>query len=317
MSARYFEDYAPGHGCAAPRAVLDSDDSSWDALRVPSHWQLHGYGRPIYLNIAYPIPLDPPFVPDENETGDYRRTFDLPADWTGAPAVLRFEGVDSCAPVWLNGRRLGVTYGSRLPTEFDVGELLRPGRNVLAVRVHQFSAGTYLEDQDTWRLSGIFRDVSLLARPAGGIRDVFVHADYDADTGAGRLRVVTDAHAPVRIDIPALGIHDQSADGEFAFSSVRPWSAEDPQLYEAYLATAGERIRIGFRSIAVDEAGVLRVNGRRVVLRGVNRHEFDPDHGRTLSLEVMRRDVELMKQHNINAVRTAHSSGHVRVGPAA
>lgn len=226
--------------------------------------------------------------------------------------MLRFEGVDSCARVWLNSRELGVTYGSRLPTEFDVTELLRPGRNVLAVRVHQFSAGTYLEDQDTWRLSGIFRDVSLLARPEDGIRDVFVHADYDADNGAGRLRVEADADAPVRIDIPALGIHDQPVGTEFAFAAVRPWSAEDPQLYEAYLATGSERvrIRIGFRSVAVDEAGVLRVNGRRVVLCGVNRHEFDPDHGRALSLEAMRRDVELMKQHNINAVRTAHYPPH-------
>lgn len=275
MSARYFEDYAPGHARAAPRAALvsdapridlngdwafrfsptlrpepdgfeapDFDDASWDALSVPSHWQLHGYGRPIYVNIAYPIPVDPPFVPDENETGDYRRVFDLPATWAGTPAVLRFEGVDSCARIWLNGLDLGVTYGSRLPAEFDVTELLRPGRNVLAVRVHQFSAGTYLEDQDTWRLSGIFRDVSLLALPAGGIRDVFVHADYDADTGEGRLRVEADADAPVRIDIPALGIHDRPATAEFAFAAVRPWSAEDPQLYEAYLATGSERVRI-------------------------------------------------------------------------
>ncbi|NUP52632.1 MAG: DUF4981 domain-containing protein [Catenulispora sp.] len=343
MSARYFEDFAPGRGRVASRAALDSDapridldgdwafrfsstlrpepdgfeapdfdDGSWDALRVPSHWQLNGYGRPIYVNIAYPIPVDPPFVPDENETGDYRRIFDLPAAWTDTPAVLRFDGVDSCARVWLNGQELGVTHGSRLPTEFAVTGLLRPGRNVLAVRVHQFSAGTYLEDQDTWRLSGIFRSVSLLARPAGGIRDVFVHADYDVDTGAGRLRVEVDADAPVRLDIPALGVHDQPVDGELTFETVQPWSAEDPQLYEAYLATGSERvrIRIGFRTVTIDEAGVLRVNGRRVVLRGVNRHEFDPDHGRALPLEAMRRDVELMKQHNINAVRTAHYPPH-------
>ncbi|MER7581157.1 glycoside hydrolase family 2 TIM barrel-domain containing protein [Kitasatospora sp. NPDC097691] len=345
MSARYFEDFASGRGGLAPRAVLDSDapridlngqwafrfsptlhgepdgfqdpefdDGSWDALPVPSHWQLRGYGRPIYLNVSYPIPLDPPFVPDENETGDYRRVFDLPESWDGMPAVVRFGGVDSCARVWLNGTELGVTYGSRLTTEFDATTLLRPGRNVLAVRVHQFSAGTYLEDQDTWRLSGIFRDVALLARPVGGIRDVFVHADYDAATGAGRLRVDVDADAdaPVRISVPALGVRDQPAGSELRLPAVRPWSAEDPHLYEARLATDSERvrIRIGFRSIAVDENGVLRVNGRRVVLRGVNRHEFDPDHGRTLSVDTMRRDVELMKRHNINAVRTSHYPPH-------
>ncbi|WP_194922536.1 glycoside hydrolase family 2 TIM barrel-domain containing protein [Catenulispora pinisilvae] len=343
MSARYFEDHAPGHGRLVPRAALDSDapridlsgdwafrfsptlrpepdgfqspefdDSSWDLLPVPSHWQLHGYGRPIYVNIAYPIPVDPPFVPDENETGDYRRIFDLPPSWENGRAVLRFEGVDSCARIWLNGVELGITYGSRLPAEFDVTDALRPGRNVLAVRVHQFSAGSYLEDQDTWRLSGIFREVVLQARPAGGIRDVFLHADYDADTGTGLLRVETDADAPVRISIPQLGIHDQPAEGDLAFETVRPWSAEDPHLYEAHLATDSQRVRIrfGFRTIAVDAAGVLRVNGRRIVLRGVNRHEFDPDHGRAVSRETMRRDVELMKLHNINAVRTAHYPPH-------
>jgi beta-galactosidase len=343
MPMRYFESFTPGRGRLTPRSAFDSDapridldgawafrfsptlrpepdgfadpefdDGSWDRLPVPSHWQLHGYGRPVYLNISYPIPVDPPFVPDENETGDYRRVFDLPASWEGSRAVLRFEGVDSCARVWLNGRELGVTYGSRLPAEFDVTGVLRPGRNVLAVRVHQFSAGTYLEDQDTWRLSGIFRNVSLQARPAGGIRDVFVHAGYDPGTGEGRLRVEADAEAPVRISIPALAVHDQPVADEFVFPAVRPWSAEDPQLYEADLATDSERVRVrfGFRTVAVGEDGVLRVNGRRVVLRGVNRHEFDPDHGRTLSLDTMRRDVELMKRHNINAVRTAHYPPH-------
>ncbi|MCX5060189.1 DUF4981 domain-containing protein [Streptomyces sp. NBC_00201] len=343
MSARYFESFAPGSGRLTPRSALDSDaprldldgawafrfsttlrpepdgfedpefdDGSWDRLPVPSHWQLHGYGRPVYLNISYPIPVDPPFVPDENETGDYRRVFDLPASWEGSRAVLRFEGVDSCARIWLNGRELGVTYGSRLPAEFDVTAVLRPGRNVLAVRVHQFSAGSYLEDQDTWRLSGIFRNVWLQARPAGGVRDVFVHAGYDTVTGEGRLRVEADAEAPVRISVPALGVHDRPVTDEFVFPAVRPWSAEDPQLYEADLATDSERVRIrfGFRTVAVGEDGVLRVNGRRVVLRGVNRHEFDPDHGRTLSLDTMRRDVELMKRHNINAVRTAHYPPH-------
>ncbi|MFI2207950.1 sugar-binding domain-containing protein [Streptomyces sp. NPDC020192] len=151
----------------------DFPDQGWDRLNVPSHWQLHGYGKPAYLNFPYPIPLDPPYVPDENPTGDHRRVYDLPASWAGTPAVVRFEGLESCARVWLNGRELGVTRGSRLTAEFDVTQALRPGRNVLAVRVQQYSSGTYLEDQDTWRLSGIFRDVALLARPYDGIRDVF------------------------------------------------------------------------------------------------------------------------------------------------
>ncbi|WP_158853806.1 glycoside hydrolase family 2 TIM barrel-domain containing protein [Saccharothrix deserti] len=343
MSARYFEVFSPGYGKVAPRAALDSDaprldlngdwafrfsatgldepdgfelpgfdDTGWDRLPVPSHWQLHGYGNPVYVNIAYPIPVDPPFVPDENQTGDYRRVFDLPPSWAGTPAVVRFEGVDSCARVFLNGVELGVTFGSRLPTEFGASAALRPGRNVLAVRVHQYSSGTYLEDQDTWRMSGIFRDVTLLARPAGGIRDVFVHADYDAATGGGRLRIDVEADAPVEITIPRLGVTDVPVDRVFAFDAVRPWSAEAPFLYDAVLATGSERVRVrlGFRTVAINESGVLTVNGRRVVLRGVNRHEFDPERGRAVTVETMRRDVEMMKQHNINAVRTSHYPPH-------
>ncbi|MEV5148480.1 glycoside hydrolase family 2 TIM barrel-domain containing protein [Streptomyces sp. NPDC052727] len=344
-SMRYFEEYSPGRGAVTARAALRSDadrmdlsgewafrlassaavetdgfegpefdDAVWDRLPVPSHWQLHGYGRPAYLNINYPIPLDPPFVPDENPTGDYRRVFDLPPSWEGSPAVLRFEGVDSCARVWLNGVELGVSCGSRLPVEFDAAGVLHAGRNVLAVRVNQYSSGTYLEDQDTWRMSGIFREVTLLARPVGGIRDVFVHADYDAATGEGRLRcdVDADAGAKARVSIPQLGIEAAPVEEPFTFDRVRPWSTEDPFLYDAEVATDSERVqlRIGFRTVAIDGEGVLTVNGRRVVLRGVNRHEFDPDRGRVVSRETMRRDVELMKQHNINAVRTSHYPPH-------
>jgi len=288
------------------------DDAEWDRLEVPSHWQLRGYGQPAYLNIPYPIPVDPPFVPDENQTGDYRRTFDLPPSWAGAAAVLRFEGVDSCARVWLNGVELGVTRGSRLPVEFDASAALVPGRNVLAVRVHQYSSGTYLEDQDMWRMSGIFRDVVLLARPTSGIRDVFVNADYDPATGGGRLSLEVDAQGPVTVSIPELGLSDEPVGGPFEFARVRPWSAEDPYCYGATIASGDERVRlrVGFRTVAITDQGVLTVNGERIVLRGVSRHEFDPDRGRALTRETMRRDVELMKQHNINAVRTSHYPPH-------
>jgi beta-galactosidase len=339
VTQRYFEDFGRGRGSLPPRAALRSDaarldlagewafrwwptvraepdgfelpgfdDADWDRTPVPSHWQLNGYGRPVYLNIDYPIPVEPPFVPDDNQTGDYRRVFDVPDSWTDAPAVVRFDGVDSCARVWLNGVELGVCTGSRLAVEFNATTALRRGRNVLAVRVHQYSSGTYLEDQDTWRLSGIFRGVALLARPAHGIRDAFVHADYDASTGSGRLRIAVDADAPVRVSIPELEVTDADPDGPFSFPRVRPWSAEDPYLYDATLAAAGEQValRIGFRTVAISEAGVVTVNGRRAVLRGVNRHEFDTERGRAVPRETMRRDVELMKQHNINAVRTSH-----------
>ncbi|MGP3985153.1 glycoside hydrolase family 2 TIM barrel-domain containing protein, partial [Streptomyces sp. KR80] len=197
--------------------------------------------------------------------------------------------------------------GSRLPHEFSVGRLLRSRGNVLAVRVHQWSSGSYLEDQDQWWLPGIFRDVTLLHRPDGAVRDFYVHASYDHRNGQGTLRVHSDPGG--RITVPELEL--DLATGEAATVPVEPWTAETPRLYEAELATAGERVplRIGFRTVAVED-GVLKVNGRRILFRGVNRHEFHPEHGRALDLETMRRDLLLMKQHNINAVRTSHYPPH-------
>ncbi|SDK56870.1 beta-galactosidase [Glycomyces sambucus] len=337
----YVESVSPGSGRRGPRAALDSDAAAlaldgdwrfrlgaglhdttagfedpafdadgWDLLAVPSMWQMHDldgaapYGRPAYTNVVYPFPVDPPRVPDANPTGEYRRAFTLPADWpaTGR-TVLRFEGVDSAFAVWVNGTLLGDGKGSRLPTEFDATGAVRPGENTVAVRVHQWSAGSYLEDQDMWWLSGIFRPVSLVHRPEGGIEDVFAHASYDHRTGLGTLRV--EAPEGARVTVPELGI--DIAAGETAAVRVEPWTAETPRLYEAAVATAAERValRIGFRTVEVD-GGLLKVNGRRILLRGVNRHEWDPDHGRTLSVETMRRDLEVMKRHNVNAVRTSH-----------
>ncbi|MFG3340932.1 glycoside hydrolase family 2 TIM barrel-domain containing protein [Glycomyces sp. NPDC048151] len=337
----YVESMSPGSGRSAPRAALDSDAAAlsldgawrfnlaaglhdttegfeapgfdagdWDDLTVPSIWQMHDldgaapYGRPQYLNITYPFPVDPPHVPDANPTGEYRRTFTLPADWpaTGR-TLLRFEGVDSCFAVWVNGTLLGDGKGSRLPSEFDATEHLVPGENTVAVRVHQWSAGSYLEDQDTWRVAGIFRPVSLVHRPEGGLDDVFVHAGYDHATGLGAFLV--EASATARVTVPELGI--DIAAGETAQIPVEPWTAETPRLYDAIVATATERVslRVGFRTIAVGD-GVLTVNGRPVLLRGVNRHEWDPDTGGTLTVDTMRRDLELMKRHNVNAVRTSH-----------
>ncbi|MBD0734861.1 glycoside hydrolase family 2 TIM barrel-domain containing protein [Streptomyces sp. CBMA29] len=341
----YYEDVSPGTGALAPRAwwavsdarrvnlggawrfrlsaTADAEDDSfaqpgfdatrWGAVTVPSHWPLQGhtheheYGRPAYTNIRFPFPVDPPHVPTENPTGDHLRAFDLPDDWPGGAAVVRFDGVDSCARVWLNGRELGTFKGSRLPVEFEVGELLRPRGNVLAVRVHQWSSGSYLEDQDQWWLPGIFRDVTLIERPEGAVTDFFVHCGYDHASGTGTLRV--DCEPGGTVTVPELGL--DLATGEEVTVPVEPWSAEVPRLYDAELATEGERIplRIGFRTVAV-EGGVLKVNGRRILLRGVNRHEFDPDHGRVVDGETMRRDLLLMKRHNVNAVRTSHYPPH-------
>jgi beta-galactosidase len=332
----YLEDPSPGYGVLPPRAAFrsdarslglagswrfhlapglaeaqegierdDFDDTAWAELPVPSNWQLHGYGSPAYTNVVYPFPVEPPLVPSENPTGDYRRRFDLDADWLAEPAVLRFDGVDSCARVWLNGHELGVTRGSRLPAEFDVTGLLRTGPNLLAVRVHQWSSGSYLEDQDMWWLSGIFRAVTLLARPAGGIADYWVRADYDHRDGRGTLRV--EAPAGARLSVPELGIADRVVDRPIVVEAVQPWSAESPRLYEGVLATDAERVelRIGFRTVAVAD-GLLTVNGTPLLLRGVNRHEHHPEHGRALPPGTALADVLLMKRHNINAVRTSH-----------
>lgn len=335
----YYEDPSPGTGALPPRAWWSTSDARyvslngawrfrlsgtadahgddfarpefdatrWDLLPVPAHWPLQGHGSPAYTNVVYPFPVDPPRVPTENPTGDHRRSFDLPDDWPGGAALLRFDGVESCARVWLNGAELGTFKGSRLPVEFEVGELLRPRGNVLAVRVHQWSSGSYLEDQDMWWLPGIFREVTLIERPEGSVADFFVHADYDHTTGTGTLRV--DCEPGGSVSVPELGL--DLATGESATVPVEPWSAEIPRLYDAELATEGERIplRIGFRTVAVED-GVFKVNGRRILLRGVNRHEFHPDHGRVLDLETMRQDLVLMKRHNINAVRTSHYPPH-------
>ncbi|MEV5797691.1 glycoside hydrolase family 2 TIM barrel-domain containing protein [Streptomyces collinus] len=336
----YVEDVAPGSGALPPRAryassdakslslngswrfrlsaTADAEDDSfaqegydaggWAEVAVPGHWVLQGHGTPIYTNHLYPFPVDPPRVPTENPTGDHLRVFDLPGDWPAdGGAVLRFDGVESCARVWLNGTDIGEFKGSRLPHEFAVGHLLKPTGNVLAVRVHQWSAGSYLEDQDQWWLPGIFRDVTLLHRPPGGVLDFFVHASYDHVSGTGTLRVDSDVDG--RVTVPALGI--DTVTGEAVTVPVEPWSAERPKLYDGVLATEGERVplRIGFRTVALAD-GRIEVNGGAVLFKGVNRHEWHPERGRALDLETMREDVLLMKRHNVNAVRTSHYPPH-------
>ncbi|WP_246267478.1 glycoside hydrolase family 2 TIM barrel-domain containing protein [Nonomuraea typhae] len=318
-------DHAPSSGLRHPRAALSSDapaidlngawrfrfspdvhapldfadpsydDSAWDTLPVPAHWPLHGYGRPAYTNVSYPFPIDPPHVPDENPTGDYRRVFEVPGGWDDA--VLRFDGVESHARVWLNGHELGYTTGSRLAAEFTAGPYLVPGRNVLAVRVHQWSAASYLEDQDMWWLPGIFRDVTLTRSTA----DLFVRAEAD-----GRLSFAGEGV----LSLPELGVDGLRPRVEVTVPA-EPWSAETPRLYDAVFTTTTEtaRLRVGFRTVAIED-GVLLVNGVPLKLRGVNRHEFHPDHGRAVPYETMRADVLLMKRHNVNAVRTSHYPPH-------
>jgi len=341
LPAPYLCDPAPGANRLAPRARLvssaaqvsldgdwkfrlgtgladltegfeaaDFDDTGWDTLAVPSCWQMVGrpdvpkYGNPAYTNVNFPFPLDPPYVPDQNPTGEYRRTFSVP---DGVPAgrwLIRFDGVDSSFALWCNGVLVGNGTGSRLPTEFDLTRLIRPGTNTIAVRVHQWSAASYLEDQDMWWVSGIFRAVTLLHRPDGGIDDVFVHADFDHERGVGILRV--EGPAGATLTVPELGLSDVDPAGPHEVT-VDPWTAETPRLYDATLSNAAESVelRIGFRTVTID-GDVLLVNGAPIVFSGVNRHEWDPVTGRALSDEVILADILIMKQHNINAVRTSH-----------
>jgi beta-galactosidase len=316
----------------APDAFAEPafDDSGWDLLPVPSHWVLQQegrYGSPQYTNVQLPFPQDPPFSPDENPTGDHRRTFTVAAEWMDRTAyesvVLRFDGVESRYRVWLNGVEIGVGTGSRLAQEFDVTDAVKEGLNTIAVRVHQWSASTYVEDQDQWWLPGIFRDVTVQARPVGGLEDVWVRAGFDHRTGAGllstELRARDDAF-PVRLQVPELDIDvEWSVPADVApieISGITPWTAERPRLYDATIVSGrgAETIalRLGFRTVEIVGDRFL-VNGRRVVLHGMNRHDTNPDLGRGFDEDFVRRDLESMKRHNVNAIRTAHYPPHPRV----
>jgi len=315
------------------------DASGWGRIPVPGNWQLHGHDKPVYTNVNYPYPLDPPHVPDANPTGCYRLEFELPAAWAGRQIMLVFQGVNSALHLWVNGRPAGFSKGSHMPAEFNVTALVRPGRNLLAARVLKWCDGSYLEDQDFWRLSGIFRDVHLLALPAAHVRDAFVRTQFDreyrdatlavdlalrnlgAQPAAG-LRVearLLDAAGRAVLSASVAGGIRIPPDGEkllgfrAAVRSPLKWSAEEPNLYTLLLvlrAAGGEvlevhRLRVGFRQVEIRK-GLFLVNGVPVKLHGVNRHDTDPDAGHAVSREAMLRDVLLMKRHNIDAVRTSH-----------
>ncbi|AIQ57826.1 glycoside hydrolase family 2 TIM barrel-domain containing protein [Paenibacillus borealis] len=312
------------------------DVSGWDDLPVPSCWQMHGYGSPHYSNVVYPFPVVPPLVPTENPTGSYRREFAVPAGWARQRITLNFEGVDSAFFVWVNGQEAGFSKGSRMPSQFDITELVREGRNVLAVRVMQWSDGSYIEDQDMWWLSGIFRDVYLTAAPQTHLYDYTVRTLLDNDYRDAalevslRFRSTTAEAQDLRLELQLFDANGKAVnDGraeqcitgdelmherELVFKlpvvSPRKWSAEDPYLYKLLIRVIGETVqvtsaRVGFRSIGL-EGGLLLVNGVPIKFKGVNRHDHHPDLGRTIPLDSMLKDVLLMKRHNINAVRTSH-----------
>lgn len=297
----------------------DYNANTWDNLTVPSNWQMHGYDKPQYTNVNYPYPCDPPFVPNDNPAGFYIRDFNLESILS-KDMHLVFEGVDSCFCLWVNGIFAGYSQVSHMTSEFNVTPYCKPGNNRLAVMVLKWCDGSYLEDQDMWRLSGIFREVYLLAREKIHISDVFIKTDLHEDFNRGTLRceveTIGDSAAKLRAvlkDAQGNLLGRQSVEiaksGILEFSVEKPdlWSAETPNLYELYLYHGEEVIlfKVGFRKIEIKDSVIL-INGRPVKFKGVNRHDSHPELGHTIPLDHMKNDLYLMKRHNINAIRTSH-----------
>ncbi len=325
----------------------DFQDKSWKSIPVPSNWELQGYGTAIYTNVIYPFPVNPPFVPkDDNPVGCYRTTFDIPKSWSGMQITLHFGGVSSAFYLWINGQKVGYSEGSRLPAEFDITPYIKKGKNLMAVKVYRWSDGSYLEDQDHWRLSGIHRDVYLTAAPKFQIYDFFVKTQLTAHYTSAELQV----HANVKsfgtgppkgwkiegqlYDAAGKPVLEEKMSvktdrlirrpwpqrGKVPFADLKAtvkkpelWSAEMPNLYTLVLTLKDDKgktmearsCRVGFREIKIKD-GELLVNGKPVLLYGVNRHDHSQTGGKTVTEEEMLQDVMLMKQFNFNAVRTSH-----------
>lgn len=314
------------------------DTSDWDELQVPSSWQLHGYGRPHYTNVPYPFPVNPPYVPTENPTGSYRRDFYVTDDMLKNLVFLRFEGVDSAFHVWINGKFVGYSQGSRVASEFDVTDFVQEGQNTIAVRVYQWSDGSYIEDQDMWWLSGIFRDVYLLAKPKVHTHDFFVRTQLDDKYQDADLQIESVFHSTItsskdyqldiqlfdkhlseveearrQITIHVDGSNETTLDTSIRVTNPSKWTAETPYLYTLLMTLKDDEgniveiipSKVGFRQVELKD-GLIQVNGVPILFKGVNRHDHHPDLGRAVPLDWMIKDIELMKQHNINAVRSAH-----------
>lgn len=312
------------------------DVSGWQDINVPGSWELQGFDAPIYTDVTYPFPANPPFVPqDYNPVGHYVREFTIPESWKGMDVIMDFEGVESAFSFWVNGKFAGYSEDSRLPAHFDITRLLRKGNNRLAVRVHRFSDGSYLEDQDYWKYSGIERKVFLQARPKSRVKDFVLTNKLVNGYRDGAFAVDVAMHNPrpgQKIEVKVLspegkaiftasknlvGTADTTAHFAKLLAAVKPWNAETPNLYTLvvnYYANGGKTTesfahKFGFRTIEMKN-GLLMVNGQALKIKGVNRQEHDPVHGRTLDVALMAKDIKMMKQFNINAVRASHYPNH-------
>ncbi|CAI6341954.1 unnamed protein product [Periconia digitata] len=316
-------------GFAAP----SFDTSSWNDIAVPGMWQLQGFGKgPQYTNVVYPFPVDPPNVPfEDNETGSYVRKFTVPENIREEQIRLRFEGVDAAYHVWVNGKEVGYSQGSRNPDEFDITDFVeKDGENTLAVRVYQWCDGSYIEDQDQWWLSGIFRDVYLVGFPKEfRIENVYVETKLDesytnakvvvrvqSNGGSERINLkLMDPSGKTVIAMPSNTGDDGRGTFLLPVNNPLKWTAETPHLYTLHVSVNRSQYiptRVGFRQVEMKD-GLIKVNGKRIVLRGANRHEHHPQFGRTVPLEFLKRDLLLMKQHNINAIRTSHQPNDPRL----
>lgn len=302
-----------------PEALLaKAYDAEANSITVPLNWQYAGYGKYCYTDLLYPFPVDPPHVTMENETGVYRRSFQVELQ-DGEQLAIRFEGAESAYHVYVNGKEAGYSQGSRMPSEFDITELVQNGENLLTVVVYQYSDGTYLEDQDMWWLGGITRDVLLLHRPACHLADMVLDPDYDRETGEGILHPTLPLSCEsgrVELEVyDAAGtkLETKEAEDGIRVLAVKPWTAETPVLYtvvavvydENNAVTEAVPQRIGFRHVEIKK-GVLTVNGAPIFMRGVNRHEYNPKTGRAITKEQTVRELGLIKEHGLNAIRCSH-----------
>jgi beta-galactosidase len=318
--------------CPANFYSNDYDVSSWDFIRVPGSWELQGFDCPIYTDVSYPFPVNPPFVPtDYNPVGAYSTEFTVPEGWDDMDVFLDFEGVESAFFVYVNGVEVGYSEDSRLPATFKINKYLHKGSNRLSLKVMRYSDGSYLECQDFWRYSGVERDVYLTARPKLRVNDFLLTASLDNGYRDGRFALSLLMNNPAgkgSVDVKILDADDKviyndsrrlksAADSVINFSdnieNVKAWNAETPNVYRLVVNTADDKGRamesfvhvFGFRNVEMRN-GQLLVNGTPILIKGVNRHEHDADNGRTITVASMIKDIELMKRLNINAVRTSH-----------